>query len=551
MTAVRFKTNTLKETCTSGIKCADGIEYICTTCRTYLEKNKIPPLAKANGVIFPVKPRELDLSELEERLVAARIPFMQLRELPRGGQMSLHGNIVNVPTTIHRTVSVLPRKMQEEECIPIQLKRKLSYKHYYSYEFVRPKKVMEGIEWLVKNSTLYQEEGIHIDQEWLEHDMQTPPDEQLAGNDQCEAHDKAHDSDEEEEYENEDLNAGPHDTLLDSHDLLEDRDILSVAPGEGNFPISVFLDTNAESLSFPSLFCGKEMKRPNDYTTKVHYSDLCKSELRRSDRRVAGHMPDIFFKMKKLQMKHILDKASICLRKTNRKSHDLTAGFLKSTENLKSVLQSDLGFRIFKELRGSPPYWEKVKKDLFTLIRVLGIPTWFASFSSADTRWSHLLQILGQTVDKKSYSEDEVKNFSWFKKQSLVKKDPVTCARHFDFQVRTLMKDVLQNPSHPIGEIIDFFYKIEFQMRGSPHVHMLLWIKDAPKIGQNDENKVLEFIDNHVSCGKSSDKSQLINLQVHSHSRTCKKKQQTDMSFQFSSSTNDRDCNTGTAARRY
>ena len=66
----------------------------------YLEKNKIPPLAKANGVIFPVKPRELDLSELEERLVAARIPFMQLRELPRGGQMSLHGNIVNVPTTI-------------------------------------------------------------------------------------------------------------------------------------------------------------------------------------------------------------------------------------------------------------------------------------------------------------------------------------------------------------------------------------------------------------------------------------------------------------------
>ena len=57
MTAVRFKTNTLKETCTSGIKCADGIEYICTTCRTYLEKNKIPPLAKANGVIFPVKPR--------------------------------------------------------------------------------------------------------------------------------------------------------------------------------------------------------------------------------------------------------------------------------------------------------------------------------------------------------------------------------------------------------------------------------------------------------------------------------------------------------------
>ena len=166
----------------------------------------------------------------------------------------------------------------------------------------------------------------------LEYDIQTLPDEQLADNDQCKAHDKVHGSDEEEKYENEELKAGPHDTV---YDLLEDsRDILSVAPGKGNFPISVFLDTNADSLSFPSLFCGKEMKRPNDYTTKVHYSDLCESELHRSDRRVADHKLDIFFEMKNIQMKHILGKASICLHKTYRKSHDLTAGILKSTKNL-------------------------------------------------------------------------------------------------------------------------------------------------------------------------------------------------------------------------
>ena len=38
---------------------------------------------------WPDKPQELNLHQLEERLIALRIPFMQIRELPRGGQYSL------------------------------------------------------------------------------------------------------------------------------------------------------------------------------------------------------------------------------------------------------------------------------------------------------------------------------------------------------------------------------------------------------------------------------------------------------------------------------
>jgi hypothetical protein len=128
------------------------------------------------------------------------------------------------------------------------------------------------------------------------------------------------------------------------------------------------------------------MKAPNEYDVKVHYSDLCKSELRRTDRRVAGLMTDLFFKLKKVQMKHILDKASICMRKTSGEKQDLTAGFLKNTNNLDKLMHTDLGFKVFRDLRGSSPYWEKVKKDMFALIRFLGIPTCFTSFSSSDTR---------------------------------------------------------------------------------------------------------------------------------------------------------------------
>ena len=108
----------------------------------------------------------LHLTNLEERLVAPRIPFMQLRELPRGGQISIHGNVVNIPTNVNTTVSVLPRKQDDTATIALKLKRKLKYKHHYDYETVRPNKIIDAVNWLVANSDLYKQEGININKTW-------------------------------------------------------------------------------------------------------------------------------------------------------------------------------------------------------------------------------------------------------------------------------------------------------------------------------------------------------------------------------------------------
>ena len=53
----------------------------------------------------------LNLTPLEERLISPCIPFVQIRELPRGGQLSIHGNFVNVPADVNSTVSTLPRSI--------------------------------------------------------------------------------------------------------------------------------------------------------------------------------------------------------------------------------------------------------------------------------------------------------------------------------------------------------------------------------------------------------------------------------------------------------
>jgi len=50
-----------------------------------------------------------------------------LCELPRGGQLSIHGNVVNVPADVNSVVNTLPKPIvNESQTIPIKLKSKLS-----------------------------------------------------------------------------------------------------------------------------------------------------------------------------------------------------------------------------------------------------------------------------------------------------------------------------------------------------------------------------------------------------------------------------------------
>ena len=116
---------------------------------------------------WPDKPPELNLHQLEERLIALRIPF-RIREFPCGGHYSLKGNVINVPVDIQPTVNCLPRPMDEYFTVSIQLKKKLSYKKVDFKENVRPLRVLTALHWLVNNSELYKKSGILVDDNWFQ-----------------------------------------------------------------------------------------------------------------------------------------------------------------------------------------------------------------------------------------------------------------------------------------------------------------------------------------------------------------------------------------------
>jgi hypothetical protein len=75
----------------------------------------------------------------------------------------------------------------------------------------------------------------------------------------------------------------------------------------------------------------------------------------------------------------------------------------------------------------------------------------------------------------------------------------VGAARHFDHRWHVFQKFIFNHPSRPLGHIIDYFWRVEFQQRGSPHVHMLLWVEGAPNLDTLEGRAAAPaFIDQYV-----------------------------------------------------
>ena len=79
----------------------DNIKWVCQTCSKHLKKGKVPPCAIVNAMQFPTKPNFFDLNELECRLIAPRLAFQKIYQAPRGGQLKITGNVVNVPADVN------------------------------------------------------------------------------------------------------------------------------------------------------------------------------------------------------------------------------------------------------------------------------------------------------------------------------------------------------------------------------------------------------------------------------------------------------------------
>ena len=443
----------LLEECMTQYKSINGKEWLCLSCKREIYDGLVPKLSKKNKVGFPDKPPELDLNRLEEFFVAPLSAFMTIRSLPvcglvSAGQKLMMGHVVYVTNDVGTTVRALPCSLDDKGTVAVKIKRKKAYKTAVFTENVHPKKVVKTLEYLVKNSEMYKPYNIQIP-EWLNeienstHDNRSfiegkfPP---------AEEEDLLKDDDnitnaQFEEVSSAEMTQGNMDTMLTeniliSRDIIENvlnsvdacnqletedyfnvsNKILTLAPGEGK--ILVYGNPLSDYLAYPTTFCGQTRPSNKECIRNDHPNDIYKAEVKHGDKQVWSDVTKIFWRAKANQVQLVLNHSIFAVRRVCGSKHqNNTAATLLDPKQREDIQRVNDGYHIYKDIPNTPPYFEKLAREIRAMVRQLGNPAIFISLSSADTSWVPLQQCLGLQLDGEMYSEHFIKNEMTFEKK--------------------------------------------------------------------------------------------------------------------------------------
>ena len=146
---------------------ARGQLWICCTCNSKINRGVMPSECVRNNLaVHPIAAELACLNSLEQHLIALNIPFMKMLALPKGGQNGVHGPVTCVPANIVQTNHLLPRSItMEGSLLPVKLKRKLTYKGHYEYQFVDTLHIRKALQYLKQTNEHYKD--VEFNEAWL------------------------------------------------------------------------------------------------------------------------------------------------------------------------------------------------------------------------------------------------------------------------------------------------------------------------------------------------------------------------------------------------
>ena len=199
----------------------------------------------------------------------------------------------------------------------------------------------------------------------------------------------------------------------------------------------------------------------------------------------------------------------------------------------RSISKRDI-FLTTMKIRGSQAYNRKMYSDLMAMVIDLGPPTGFLTLSANDLGWEDLWNLLQARGKTNAYAKRAYETIPFKERNKILNENPVICARHFMYRLRALLRLIILNANaSPLGKVEDYFIRIEFQLRGSPHAHILLLVENVPDFNSPEG---IKYIDRVVTCALPKDKefhSLVTRLQMHRHSQTCYKKKRMSVVSNF------------------
>uniref|UniRef100_A0A3B1IIS5 ATP-dependent DNA helicase n=1 Tax=Astyanax mexicanus TaxID=7994 RepID=A0A3B1IIS5_ASTMX len=480
-------------------------EWICHSCHDNLSKGRMPSIASANKLQLAPIPAELcDLNILERHVISKYVCFAKVISLPKGQQRAIKGAVVSVPSDVETTVNVLPRPSGESQLLTVKLKRRLCYSGHYQFQTISMQKVLSALLKLKEIHSEYRDIVINnVEQDELFDDFPDPINEYDIPEDEMENDNT--DNDESVDFSALDwsekceiLRSNPVTAMRMFEKRVEALMNLIHSPAQpiGHVEDS-FYRVEFQQRGSPHIHCLFWVKGAPEFENDQD-QDVCDF----IDRHISCKLPD---PNTDPELNRIVSEVQ-----THSRNHS------------KSCKKNNKHCRF-----GFPkPPMKKTLRDLFAMLRQLGTPTFFCTFSAAEMRWPEVITAIkaqqGESVDFSA--------LDWSEKCEILRSNPVTAMRMFEKRVEALM-NLIQSPAQPIGHVVDFFYRVEFQQRGSPHIHCLFWVNGAPEFENDQDQDVCDFIDRHISCklpdpNTDPELNRIVSeVQTHSrnHSKSCKK----------------------------
>ena len=423
-------------------------------------------------------------------LISAVIPIMSIYRLPHG-QYGYKGHVINLPQDIMTFATSLPRLPKELDILTV---RKDGSDSTHRDFRVRKAVVLKALLWLKQHNKYHRK--IDIDYNALNdlpEDGNLPDLSGIKSSSVIEKESLLQDTD-EDAYDAESFVPIAAQKLTEIEAVKKsiqekqksaDQTVV-LWPPRGDTPVNEFNTEVYKSCAFPALFPtgAGDFLAPRECVVTV--GNYFKHLIRYDDGRFARHPRFRYFALNTEMRWRALQAGRVYI-KQHPKDARLSLDKLKSMVECGGEQFSKKVMHYASNLRRTKQYWFKLRIRLISIDK-LGMPTVFFTHSAADGQWPELVRLICKDSPENSSSRSKAINenpavANWFFYERISK------------FLETYYKDILG--------ATDYWFRFEWQHRGSPHVYGFAWLPNAPDaeklLSCDDSSQLLDVVDEVIA----------------------------------------------------
>ena len=239
-------------------------------------------------------------------------------------------------------------------------------------------------------------------------------------------------------------------------------------------------------LCFPTLFPTGRFGESHPRQQHNSPSEFVKSHLMNKDGRFRKEDQHVFYLLWQKELRELASGIHNLLKGT-RQHPMLVREFVDNVAKNEEHIEASLS-TVFQNMHGSNQYWYQRRSEVFCMVREYGSLSLFLTLSCAEYN----------SLEISTYLR-EVNNVSdSYPTARLCTDDPISVLRKFSQKFHDFFKTVIMKVRYLVKCLTT--YKKEYQARGAPHYHILLWIEGAPVAGADDDEVVLQWIQERITC---------------------------------------------------